>query len=49
VTDTAFQQRADDALIRYGGRFMPMEIVRASGTCVYDSAGRKSSISRRVR
>ena len=41
MTDTAFQQRADDALIRYGARFMPMEIVRASGTCVYDSAGRE--------
>ena len=39
MTDTVFKQRADDALIRYGARFMPMEIVRAKGSYVYDRAG----------
>lgn len=39
MNDTAFMTRADAALIRYGAHFMPMEIVRAAGSYVYDRAG----------
>ncbi len=39
MNDIAFMKRADDALIRYGAHFMPMEIASASGSYVYDRAG----------
>ncbi|MBO6949884.1 MAG: aspartate aminotransferase family protein [Rhodospirillales bacterium] len=39
MNDMPFMQRADAALIRYGAKFMPMEIASAQGSYVYDRAG----------
>ena len=39
MNDMPFMQRADAALIRYGAKFMPMEIASAKGSYVYDRDG----------
>lgn len=40
-SDTTFWTAVDDKLIRYGGAWSKVRIVRAKGTCLYDADGRR--------
>lgn len=41
LSDSAFWAAADSKLIRYGGQWSRVRVVRAKGTYLYDAEGRK--------
>lgn len=41
LSDSAFWAATDSKLIRYGGQWSKVRIVRAKGTYLYDAGGRR--------